>query len=104
MHSSVTVTPDKQPESRDIETKTEFLYRPKFINDEKRTLKIQENKFVTNDPALEEFIESTKILIDKQLKQQHQKKSNLSKNERKALKILKKPEITTKPADKVLEL
>ena len=79
MHSSVTVTPDKQPESRDTETETEFLHRPKFINDEKRTLKIQENQFVTNYPALEEFIESKKILIDKQLRQQHQKEKQFIK-------------------------
>ena len=66
--------------------------------------KHQDTFLTTNNMAVENFIEDTKIALDKHLKNTPSavKRKNISENNRKALKSLTSPPITIKPADKNL--
>ena len=57
---------------------------------------------LTSITNLENFIESTKLKIDNLLAKQNHQKRNISTKEQKALKELRNPVITIKPADKNL--
>lgn len=87
----------------ELDTETAFLYRRmKFLKSNPD--KHQNTFLTTNNMAVENFIEDTKITLDKHLKNTPSavKRKNISENNRKALKSQNSPSITIKPADKNL--
>ena len=91
-----------EPETNQPTTDTTFLFRRmKFLKAE--TAKDQ-LLYITNNDSLENFIASTKIIIDSQLRKKpsRKKKRNISKKELKAIRDLKHTRVVIKPADKNL--
>ena len=97
------VTHQQQQQHDEIDTETAFLYRRmKFLKSNPD--KHQDTFLTTNNMAVKNFIEDTKIALDEHLKNTPSavKRKNISENNRKALKSLTSPSITIKPADKNL--
>ena len=91
-----------EPETNQPTTDTTFLFRRiKFLKAE--TAKDQ-LLYITNNDSLENFIASTNIIIDSQLRKKpsRKKKRNISKKELKAIRDLKHTRVVIKPADKNL--